>query len=73
MIAFIIEAQGIDGPPVYYDCDAGRNSGHGHMGWVQEKNLALGFATEHDAKRFINALLPGMAHTCRPVPFQRKD
>lgn len=70
-VAFIIEAIGSDGPPVYYDPGAGRNSGHGIMGWVEDKTHALGFATAGDAQRFIDALLPRTANTCRAVPIQR--
>jgi hypothetical protein len=72
-IAYVIEAMSADGPPVYYAPDAGRHSGHGLMGWIEDKQQALGFASAKDAQRFAEALLPRTASTCRPVPIQRGE
>lgn len=72
MVVYLIETQ-TEGLPAYYDPAAGRNTGHGIHGWTTEKNDALGFAAARDAQRFIDALLPRMANTCRPVPHQRGD
>lgn len=71
MIVYVIEVSGAEGPPVYYDPGAGRNTGHGILGWTQVKDEALGFASPQDAQRMIDALLPRTASTCRPVPHRR--
>lgn len=73
MIAHLIEMASPDSAPVYYSPEAGRASGHGTIGWVADKNQALGFASAQDAQRFINAALPRQANTMRPVPHRRAD
>ena len=71
-IAYLIESNDGSGP-VYYAPDVGRNTGHGMMGWTADKDLALGFASEQDVKRFTDALMPRLGTTLRPVPHRRPD
>lgn len=73
MIVHLIEMANPDGLPIYYSPEAGRASGHGSIGWVTDKNEALGFASAQDAQRFINAALPRQANTMRPAPHRRPD
>lgn len=72
MVAYLIEMTG-EGPPMYYAPDAGRNTGHGFMGWTTDKASGLGFATKDDAQRFLTALLPRTADTARVVAHRRQD
>lgn len=72
-LVYIIEQANQTGLPVYYDPAAGRSSGHGINGWIQEKDGALGFATAADAQKFIEAVLPHQGLTLRPVPHTRRE
>lgn len=73
MIAYLIQMDSGDSLPLFYNPEAGRNTGHGSNGWSQEKNAGLGFATQHDAQRFIDHVLPRTGAGCRPVLYQRPD
>lgn len=72
-LVYLIEMAGADGRPTYYSPEAGRSTGHGANGWILEKEEALGFATGHDAQRFIDACMPRTANTLRPVPHTRRE
>jgi hypothetical protein len=69
MLVYLIENRSADSLPVYYA--PGRNNGSGPHAWSTEKREALGFAEEFDAQRFIDAVMPRMADTLRPVPHGR--
>lgn len=73
MVCWLIRMDSSDGLPLYYDPGAGRNTGHGFNGWSQDKEQALGFAAQHDAQRFIDAMLLRNAASCRPVVHTRTE
>lgn len=72
-LVYLIEQSSTEGLPTYYNPKAGANSGHGINGWTTEREDALGFAEARDAQIFLDALLPRMATTCRPVPYTRRS
>lgn len=50
----------IEGVPAFYSIKAGRALGSLH-GWTQDREQALQFAREQDAKLFADSFLPNIA------------
>ena len=73
MIVYLIQMTDTGGRPLYYDPEAGRKTGHGTNGWTEDAAMSIGFATSHDAQRFIEASLLRIADICRPVAYSRSD
>lgn len=50
--------------PIFYSASEGRSLGAGGNGWSPDKDKALGFAREQDARSFMEVHLPHMAPYC---------